>query len=132
MKKQMLSVLLTVLLLLPSVCFAVDLSGMSFDELIDLRSQLEKEILSRPEWKEVTVPAGRWIVGQDIPEGTYCIKKDISITSLKIFADPEDDMWTYLYAVTDENTIGNIRLEKGWIVENSYSVIFTPAISLGF
>lgn len=52
----------------------VDLAGMSFDELIALKDQINLAIWNSEEWQEVTVPQGRWIVGEDIPAGKWTVK----------------------------------------------------------
>lgn len=67
--------LLLLLLALPVCAQAdVDLSGMSFDELVLLRDQINLAIWNSQEWQEVTVPQGVWQVGVDIPEGHWTIK----------------------------------------------------------
>ena len=52
----------------------VDLSGMSFDELIALKQQIDLALWGCEEWQEVTVPQGTYKVGEDIPEGQWTIK----------------------------------------------------------
>lgn len=52
----------------------VDLSGLSYDELVALRDQINLAIWNSQEWQEVTVPAGVWIVGEDIPAGHWTIR----------------------------------------------------------
>ena len=42
-----------------------DLSSMSYAELVELSQQITKEIMSRPDWKQVEVPAGVWNIGTD-------------------------------------------------------------------
>ncbi len=37
---------------------SIDLSSLSYNELVVLQSKIVKEITSRPEYKEVTVPLG--------------------------------------------------------------------------
>ncbi|MBQ7826280.1 MAG: hypothetical protein IJ337_08050 [Clostridia bacterium] len=65
---------LVLLLALPiSVSADVDLSGMSFDELVALRDQLNLAIWNSAEWQEVTVPPGLWEIGKDIPAGHWVI-----------------------------------------------------------
>lgn len=71
--KRILSVVLVLMLLTPAAMADVDLSALSFDELVALRQQVNQEITKRPEWKEVTVPAGLWKVGEDIPAGKWTI-----------------------------------------------------------
>ncbi len=51
-----------------------DLSGMSFDELVALKDQINLAIWNSAEWQEVTVPQGVWQVGADIPAGKWTIK----------------------------------------------------------
>jgi len=76
MKKLIISVLILALLL-PAAALA-DLpnifSGMSFEDLVKLREQLNLAIWNSQEWQEVTVPVGVWEVGKDIPAGTWTIK----------------------------------------------------------
>lgn len=70
MKKVCLLVL--ALVLVGSFAFAeVDLSGMSYDELVALKDQINLAIWNSQEWQEVTVPVGVWKVGEDIPAGHW-------------------------------------------------------------
>lgn len=52
----------------------VDLSGLSFEQLVALREQLNLAIWNSLEWQEVTVPEGLWVVGKDIPAGHWSIR----------------------------------------------------------
>ena len=73
--KRLLSVLLAALLFAGSAAAqAPDLSGLSFDQLVELRDRLNIAIWNCSEWQEVTVPAGVWKVGEDIPEGYWTIR----------------------------------------------------------
>lgn len=66
--------LVFVLVLVGSIAFAeVDLSGMSFEELVALKDQINLAIWNSQEWQEVTVPVGVWKVGEDIPAGHWTI-----------------------------------------------------------
>lgn len=72
--KKLLALLLAMALLIPAACAeGIDLSALSFDQLVELRQQISKELTTRPEWKEVTVPVGVWKVGEDIPAGHWTI-----------------------------------------------------------
>lgn len=51
-----------------------DLSGLSFDELVALKDRINLAIWNSQEWQEVTVPQGVWIVGEDIPAGTWTVR----------------------------------------------------------
>ena len=69
------TVLFIACLLFASCAFAdVDLSGMSYDELVALKNKINLAMWQSEEWQEVTVPQGDWIVGEDIPEGTWEVK----------------------------------------------------------
>lgn len=72
MKKVVLLVL--ALVLVGAVALAeVDLSGMTFDELVALKEQINLAIWNSQEWQEVTVPMGVWKVGEDIPAGHWSV-----------------------------------------------------------
>ena len=72
--KKLFAVVL-ILTMLSSVALAAlpDLSGLSLDELHQLRKNVSKEILSRSQWTEVEVPTGFYVVGEDIPAGHWMI-----------------------------------------------------------
>lgn len=63
-----------VLALAPAAFADVDLSGMTFDELVALREQIDLAIWSSQEWQEVEVPQGLYKVGADIPAGKWTIR----------------------------------------------------------
>ena len=68
------------LLLIPAFAFAeVDLSGMSYDDLVSLSKQVGMAIMQSDEFDSVTVPMGIWEVGVDIPEGTWIITPEKSM-----------------------------------------------------
>lgn len=50
-----------------------DISGLSFDELISLRSKVNLSLMRSSNFQKVTVPSGIWEVGKDIPAGHWSI-----------------------------------------------------------
>lgn len=72
--KKLISVLLLLCMLTAPAFAEIDLSSLSFDELVELRQKCQSEMMSRTEWKEVQVPQGVWQVGKDIPAGDWIIK----------------------------------------------------------
>lgn len=133
MKKAL--IIAIAIVLVAVVAYAeVTLSSMSYDELIELNHQLTAEIMSRPEWKEVTVPPGIWQVGEDIPAGTYSIKSEFAGVTIwrKAKDDYSDDGMFYAEIIKDDSPCGKIKLDKGMVVEISGEVIFAPPMSLGF
>ena len=75
MKRALAAVVAFVLLLAlaPSAFADVDLTGMTFDELVALKDQINLAIWNSQEWQEVEVPQGVWAVGEDIPAGKWTI-----------------------------------------------------------
>lgn len=68
-------VLLAALILVASAAVAeVDLSGMSFEELVQLSHDVDQAIWASDGWQEVTVPPGTYKIGEDIPVGKWTIK----------------------------------------------------------
>lgn len=62
-----------VLALAPAAFAEWDLSGMSFEELVALKDQINLALWNSSDWQEVTVPQGVWQVGADIPAGKWTI-----------------------------------------------------------
>lgn len=128
----------TIALLLILVCVAAtaaadtDLSSMTFDELVALNKAVVMEIMTRPEWKEVTVPGGTWFVGKDIPAGTYSITPAKGGGYIEI-TDKSGNSIVNQGIRNMENAIGKVELLDGYVVYiERGSVIFSPAIGLGF
>lgn len=68
-----------------------DLSGLAYDELVALNQAVDREIMTRPEWKTITVPGGKFICGVDFPAGRYVIapaKRDIMMFTVYVKKDP--------------------------------------------
>ncbi len=74
--KKMFSLFLIAITVL-TVTFAsaesIDLSSLTYDELIALSTKITMEIMSRPDFKTVKVPPGAYEVGKDIPAGKWTI-----------------------------------------------------------
>lgn len=102
-------------------------SWLSTQELIALRKQVDDEIHSRPEWKEVEVPTGTWHVGTDIPAGAYSIRALDERSYGTVYIYPKnDEYFDNFYSLGDGNVIGKVVLEEGQKVETTCAVIFAP------
>ena len=140
--KRILSLFLIVALLLAGSAAAdpIDLSGMTFDQLVALRDQLNLAIWNSQEWQEVTVPVGIYQVGVDIPAGYWHISaKEYSYTQIYYFeklnqykTDP-DPLSGYMYSLflknlgEADNVSTDIDMKNGmYFMAVSESVIFTP------
>ena len=132
--KKFLITLLVVCMIIP-IAASEDLSSLSFDQLIDLRNQINAEIASRPEWKEVEVPVGQWVIGEDIPAGTYRIyapKQALINVWKNAPQDYKNNGLLINQIIKAKGEFGRLVLEEGWIFTNTNPVIFTPPASLGF
>lgn len=131
MKKLLLSIVIFSFLFSCAGAERVDLSTLSFADLLSLRSALDAEIISRPEWKEVTVPAGTWTVGSDIPAGAYSARSATGELARLICTTPsgrqKESIW-----LSSNKVLGKILLEDGDTVELTDQVVFSPPLSIGF
>ena len=123
MKKLIVCVI--ALCMMISLASAEDLSSLSFDQLLTLQKEVTAELISRPEWKEVTVPAGTWTIGTDIPAGFYSIKN----TSDSLNLVETDGLYK---ALKGGEIVGKTEFKEGSSFECYYAVILAPAVSLGF
>ena len=131
--KKLICILLVCII--PVIAYAaVELSSMSYNDLLSLQKQIVAEIMSRPEWKEVTVPAGSWRVGEDIPAGTYSMRSDFAGVTVwrREIDDYADNGLYYNEIIQRSGPCGKIILESGMLVELSAEVVFAPPLSLGF
>lgn len=92
--KRFISVLLLLCLLNVPAFAEIDLSGLTFDELVELRNQCLTEMTKRDEWQEVTVPIGVWKIGEDIPAGHWnitCYRTDKYAYATVYYTDELDE-----------------------------------------
>lgn len=143
---------LFVIVSLSATSFAeIDLSGMSFDELVALKEQINLAIWNCQEWQEVDVPQGVWEVGADIPSGKWtittkpggsvmvCVGDEVISGGTEVSAFTLEAIYSPDAPFFDENsdvTSWTIELEDGLFVEVSGGIaIFSPYSgkpSLGF
>lgn len=141
-----------ILAIAPAAFAEWDLSGMSFDELVALKDQINLAIWNSAEWQEVTVPQGLWKVGEDIPAGTWTIHcNDGYFTSIQVGTNlkPNGDGLEYPFGAAamvynPGYYLTNAGDRQGWsvvlhdgdyVVVDTAPAIFTPYAgkpSLGF
>ena len=142
--KRITAMLLALLLVLPAAAAEIpDISGLTFDELVALRNQIDLAIWNSKEWQEVTVPAGVWVVGEDIPAGHWTIRAIPGSYTSVVYCDKLDEFGTNpdvgwrgwngtlsghepvgIYA--DERTRIDLDMVEGMYFINRTPVIFTP------
>lgn len=126
MKKLIAMLVLVLLLPISTQAMAIDLSSMSYDELVTLHKETFKAIMALPEFKEVDVPSGSYMVGEHIPAGEYKITTKISMASVTI------NEYEQLFVVTPDMPVGRLILKNGDKVAISTGVVFSPYVGLGF
>lgn len=134
--------LFAVCMILVLICAAIsasagtlDLSSMTYQDLVQLQRKVVFEIMGRPEWRQVTVPAGTWRVGDDIPAGYYSISTEgraLVCVWLRNKDDYADNGRYYYDILTADKPCGKIILKTGMLVDTDAPVIFAPPMSLGF
>lgn len=129
------ALLVLVILLVGSLAVAeVDLSGMTYDEMVELRDQLDKAIWASDGWQYVQVPGGDYDVGVDIPAGRWTLVGVDSYSSFQVYKSRElkdDYSFDTLYESLDHNQHYNITLEDGQYIEISGTIAFQPYLGAG-
>ena len=121
--------LFLILCMVPVIALADNFSKMSYNELVNIFRSIALEIMSRPEWKEVTVPTGDWIVGIDIPAGYYSIRP-VKYGYIKI-KDTKGSLY-FSDAMDEGETIGKIELLDGYSIRIEDPFIFSAPKGLDF
>lgn len=144
--KKLLALILILAMVPVIACADSKLSKYSLEELYSFREMLCEEILSRSEWKSVTVPPGFYVVGEDIPAGHWTIKygEEKSWAIVQYFSKTDDTGKSpdILYGSFYQANIGapgneletlydmkevDLDLKKGYYVTIQFgSVVFEP------
>ena len=143
--KKLLAVVLIAALILPALAVAdlPDISGLSYNELVQLKDKINLAMWNSQEWQEVTVPAGVWEIGVDIPAGHWTIRPlpggYVNVT----YFDRLDEFgrgvapgwlgWGGTLTARGENDITygeptevDLEMQEGMYFKCGQSVIFTP------
>lgn len=108
-----------------------ELSQLNTNEIAVMEMLLEREIQRRSDFsKEVVVPMGEYIVGEDIPAGIYTVVTGDGYCNLEVYSNGKK---IYDYDSLESKTIGKLTLKDGQTVHIKYdSVTFSPYKGLGF
>lgn len=153
--KRFFAFLLMFLMVYPVLAEDIDLSGLSYAELVALKDRINLAMWQSEEWQEVTVPQGVWKVGEDIPAGHWTVKCAPGASSSeiswgeKLSENGETIAWSGRHSVYNrvrnpakydnaDNYIYEysfVVVDGDYIVINYGSAVFTPYTgkpSLGF
>ncbi|MBO7662793.1 MAG: hypothetical protein J6U01_05440 [Clostridia bacterium] len=120
--KKLFAVVLILAVLLPFSALAdlPDISNLSTDELLELNHQIQSRLFSQKLVDGVDVPAGDYIVGEDIPAGVYrlVVVFPKSGGTLRVYPSKDehytlDSFLGEFWGVTE---LGKVALEDGNIV----------------
>lgn len=126
MKKIALILLAICILSASALAAPIDLSSLSFNELVALHNEVFAAIMQCDEFKEVKVPAGEYRIGTDIPAGEYTLTTDEIIALITV------NEYENMSTIGQGDRVGRIVLKDGDIVSITGSMIFAPYTGLGF
>jgi hypothetical protein len=137
MKRFLAMSLVVLVLIIPTVLATSDLSSMSVDELIKLRTQIEAELLGRGEIKTFTVPAGTYEVGVDFPAGVFSLNPATEWSVFFMVASSEENIATFSaresHSIGANNPIGKIKLSSGeFVYLDGGNLAFSTYSGIGF
>ena len=145
--RKLISLLLVVCVsLIPVLSFAddsIDLSGMSFSELVELQRRVTMAMWKTTEWQEVTVPTGLYQIGVEIPAGkwTITVLPQAYMETVEVGTNLDEsgnaiawrgkesqylygvDSWAYNESKTSSWTV---NLADGMYISLSSTMVFTP------
>jgi len=119
------------------VSAGIDLSGMSYDELVALHSGVISAMAESDGAISFRAEAGEYVVGQDIPAGAYSVKQapDAGFAVL-IVQGADGRKRVHEYFDPKEHAgkvIGRISLEDGeYLVLENYAFVFAPPAGITF
>lgn len=129
---------------------SIDLSGMTFAELVKLQERVTMAMWKSDDWQEVTVPAGLYTVGVEIPAGKWTVtatpnaySADVTIgtelnetkSAISFMGERKNyslygvDNWAYNESRANSCTV---TLKEGMYISIGATVVFTPYAGPGF
>ena len=124
--KKLITLILILALALPALAMAdiPDISGLTEAELIELNHQIQLRLFSDKLVNGVDVPAGTYVVGEDIPEGVYRLEVLFPNSGgyLTVYENKESSLSiksSFLGEYWAVVEIGKIELESGNVVDIS-------------
>ena len=89
--KRIICILLLVCITSFASAESIDISGLSYEELVALKEKINLAIWNSKEWQEVIVPQGIWKVGEDIPAGSWTVRCAAAFTAVIEFGPDLDE-----------------------------------------
>lgn len=135
--KKLIAIFMICIMMFSVTCFAsnIDLSNMNYEELLELKNEVNMALWNSNEWKEVEVPVGLYRGGDEIPAGTYFISySSHGWTSVCVGKNYEngDIIYprTFSEVIDEENGDCKVIIEEGDYIEiKSYPALFKPYVT---
>ena len=145
MKKSLMLIVTVCMFISCSISFAepetIDLQDMTLAEISNLIQRAQLAILQTDDWQEVTVPAGIYQIGVDIPAGKWNVSMDKRWARIRIGAalndtqnevDHRSDGY-YTVQLNEDVPAQDITFLDGMYVEiYNAPLIFRPAVGATF
>ena len=138
MNKRLLAGMMAGALLLGGAASAdVDLSGMSYDELVALHDAVVSAIAESDGAVSFRAEPGDYIVGVDIPAGKYSVKQpeDAGFSVFHIYDEKGKSLKTEYFEPDNKpgKMLGQVLLEDGYRLELEYGAfLFAPSAGITF
>jgi hypothetical protein len=149
MKKLIAILMVCLIATLPALADTVDLSGMSYSDLILLQKRIEKALFAHEDFEMVAVPAGLYRFGVDIPEGKWEIHAHPNVMVTVIYGKNLSESGTsvqwlnggelkYLYGENNwtydegKQSYWTVNAKYGYYIEFDSTVYFQKPAGLGF
>lgn len=137
--RKLFVLLLALLMIGTAVAEGIDLSSMSYEDLLELRQQVDAAIWASDGWQEVQVPAGVYVIGEDIPSGRWTVAPGGRLSTITLYPTKTDyTEQTYNYislTMLNEGESYTLDVQDGQCVEiGGGALTFTPYVgaALGF
>lgn len=115
-----------------------DISGLSDDELIMLKTEILNQQIERGTIKEIDIPGGRYTVGVDIPAGNYTISFIDRGTNLTVWGSEYQDFKSngglLLNTTVNKNnpSLGKVVLVEGNVIDFDAALKFSRFVGFDF
>lgn len=142
--KKVFAILAAVVLVCSAAAAEIDLSGMSYEELVALRDQLNTAIWASKEWAGVSIPQGTYKIGEDIPAGHWTVRAASKSICMVTYCEKVDEFgdadWmgamkseslcaedTSVYDPNNDLSQTDFDMKEGWyVIIDMGGVIFSP------
>lgn len=113
--KSVLLLFLAFLFIMPGYAEDIDLSNLTYTELIALKNRINIAIWESEEWQEVIVPPGMYRVGIDIPAGRWNVRisdidGNVRYSYISIGTDVMNLAGNWLISISEEDRMKGFSL----------------------